>query len=63
MHSKDADRMVNSVDPDQTAPLGVVEKQSDLVSTVCLGLSVRKLRNITVYCKPTHEQLSHLMTK
>ena len=24
MHPKDADRMTNSVDPDQTAPLGAV---------------------------------------
>ena len=38
MSPNDADGMANSVDPDQTAP----------VCTVCPGLSVRKLRNITV---------------
>ena len=40
MHPNDADGMANSVDPDQTAPLGVC--------TVCPDLSVRKLRIITV---------------
>ena len=29
MSPKDADRMANSVDPDQTAPLGGAEEQSD----------------------------------
>ena len=47
MHPKDAEGIVNSVDPDQTAPLG---NRSSLiwVWTICLDLSVRKLRNITV---------------
>ena len=40
IHSKDADRMANSVDPDQTAPIWVY--------TVCLDLSVQKIRIITV---------------
>ena len=39
MGPKDADRMANSVDPEQ----------SDLgLQSVCTGPSVRKLRNITV---------------
>ena len=38
--SKDIDRTANSVDPDQTAPVGA--------DTVCSDLYVRKLRNITV---------------
>ena len=44
MSPNDADGMANSVDPDQTAP------RSSLiwVCTVCPGLSVRKLRIITV---------------
>ena len=46
LHPKDADRMANSVDPDQTAP-GAVRSGSTLV-TVCTDLSVRKLRIITV---------------
>ena len=41
MSPNDADRMANSVDPDQTAPL-------IWVCTVCPGISVRKLRIITV---------------
>ena len=45
MSPKDADRKANSVDPDQTAPApgGAV-----LVYIVCLDLSVRKVRIITV---------------
>ena len=42
MSPNDADGMANSVDPDQTAPL-------IWVCTVCSGISVRKLRIITVY--------------
>ena len=53
MCSEDADRMANSVDPDQTAP------RSSLiwVCTVCPVLSVRKLRIITVNSYPLHEFL------
>ena len=39
----DADEMANSVDPDQTA-----RSSLNWAYTVCLDLSVRKLRNITV---------------
>ena len=42
--------MANSVDPDQTAPLGAV-------CTVCPGLSVRKLRIITVEICSTLPQI------
>ena len=47
MSPKDADGMANSVDPDQTAP------RSSLiwVCTICPGLSVHKLRIITVIDK------------
>ena len=47
MSPNDADGMANSIDPDQTAP----QEQSSLiwVCTVCQGLSVRKLRIITVF--------------
>ena len=41
----DADGIANSVDPDQTAPLGLL---LIWVCTVCSGISVRKLRIITV---------------
>ena len=45
MSPNDEDGMANSADPDQTAP------RSSLiwVCTVCPGISVRKLRIITVY--------------
>ena len=42
MSPNDADGMANSVDPDQTA------SSLDWVCTVCPGISVRKLRIITV---------------
>ena len=43
MDPKDADWLANSVDPDQTVPLGV------WVYTGCQGLSVRKHRIIMVH--------------
>ena len=47
MSPNDADGMANSVDPDQTAPLGV--GSLIWVCTVCPGISVRKLGIITVF--------------
>ena len=46
MHPKDADRMANSVDVDQTACSSLI-----WVYTVCLDISVRTLRIITVSLK------------
>ena len=43
MSPNDADGMANSVDPDQTARSSLI-----WVCTVCPGISVRKLRIITV---------------
>ena len=49
MCPKSADRMANSADPDQTAPLHCSSSSSLIwVYTVCSDLSVRKFRNITV---------------
>ena len=45
MHPKDAVGIANSVDPDQTAPVGA---DSDLGLHCLPDLSVRKLGNITV---------------
>ena len=45
MSPNDADGMANSADPDQTAPRSSLIR----VCTVCLGISVRKLRISTVY--------------
>ena len=43
MHSKDAEGIANSVDPDQTAPLGAVWSGSTLFAqTYDSHLSVRK---------------------
>ena len=51
MSPNDADRIANSVDPDQTAPLGAVwsgqtapRSSLNWVCTVCPGIPVRKLR-------------------
>ena len=37
MRAKDADGMANSVDPDQTAPLGAVWSGSTLFAQACLS--------------------------
>ena len=46
MCPKDADGMANTVDPDQIAPLG-------------LGLSVQKIRTISVYNKKVPNRTEH----
>ena len=49
MSPNDADGMANSADPDQTAP----DQRSSLiwVCTVCPGISVQKLRKITLFAQ------------
>ena len=37
MHPKDEEGIANSVDPDQTAPLGVVSSGSALFAQACLS--------------------------
>ena len=44
MSSVDADGMANSVDPDQTAPLGAVWSGSALFAQTCLSENLGKLR-------------------
>ena len=73
MHPKDAEGIANSVDPDQTAPLGAVwsgsgsdcSSRSSLiwVCTVCRDLSVRKLRKITVDPDTLPEYLGSIFYK
>ena len=46
MHPKGADGMANSVDPDQTAPLGAVWCGSTLFAQTCLSENLGLLR----YC-------------
>ena len=41
MHPKDADGMANSVDPDQTAPLGAVWSESTMFPQTCLSEKLR----------------------
>ena len=67
MHPKDAEGIANSVDPDQTAPLGAVQssdcssRSSPIwVCTVCPGLSVRKLRKITVVLTKSDFKNKHI---
>ena len=40
----EADRMANSVDPDQTAPLGAVWSGSALFAQTCLSIKLGNLR-------------------
>ena len=47
MHPKDAEGIANSVDPDQTAPLGAVWSGSALFAQTCLSEKLGKLRYIT----------------
>ena len=56
MCPKDADGMANSVDPDQTAPPNSVGSDQIAPPGVCPGLSVRKLRNITVAAISTGQE-------
>ena len=56
MVQKDADRMANSVDPDQIAPLGAVGSGSTLFAQP--GLSENRI--ITVY---GNIEMSHFMRK
>ena len=46
MHPKDADRLANSVDPDQTAPLGAVWSGSTLFAQTCLSEILGSLQYI-----------------
>ena len=53
MHPKDADGIANSVDPDQTAPLGAVWSGSALFAQSCLSDNLGSLRytrcNVSFY--------------
>ena len=44
MHPKDPEGMANSVDPDQTAPLGAVWSGSALFAQTCLSENLGKLQ-------------------
>ena len=44
MHPKDAARIANSVDPDQTAPLGAVRSRSALFAQTYLSENLGSLR-------------------
>ena len=44
MHPKDADGIVNSEDPDQTAPLGAVWSESALFAQTCPSENLRTLQ-------------------
>ena len=46
MSPNDADGMANSVDPDQTAPLGAVWSGSALFAKTCLSENLGKLQYI-----------------
>ena len=44
MHPKDAEGIANSVDPDQTAPIGAVWSGSALFAQTCLSENLGTLR-------------------
>ena len=44
MHTKDAEGIAHSVDPDQTAPLGAVWSGSALFAQICLSENLGTLR-------------------
>ena len=44
MHLKDAEGIVNSADPDQTAPLGAVWSGSALFAQTCLSENLGSLQ-------------------
>ena len=44
MCPKDADRIANSVDPDQTAPIGAVWSGSALFAQTCMSENLGSLR-------------------
>ena len=63
MHPKDAEGIANSVDPDQTAPLGAVWSGSALLAKTCLSENLGKLRyTCTVYCRTKVGELLHHIT-
>ena len=49
MHPKDAEGIANSVDPDQTAPLGAVWSGSALFAQACLSENLGSLRYLQDY--------------
>ena len=50
MHPKDAEGIANSVDPDQTAPVGAVWSGSALFAKTCLSENLGKLRYYQKFC-------------
>ena len=50
MSPNDADRMANSVDPDQTAPLGAVWSGSALFAQAYLSEDLGSLRYVYIAC-------------
>ena len=50
MHPNDAEGIANSVDPDQTAPLGAVWSGSALFAQTCLSENLGTLRVLVFFC-------------
>ena len=61
MSPNDADGMANSVDPDQTAPLGAVWSGSALFAQTCLSKNLGSLRyTLDTRCPNLPSQVSHV---
>ena len=54
MSPNDADGMANSVDPNQTAPLGAVWSGSALFAQTCLSENLGKLRYLKFDTLPSY---------
>ena len=63
MSPNDADGIANSVDPDQTAPLGAVWSGSALFAQTCLSENLGKLRYMPTYKLWSTEKCILNMTK
>ena len=62
MHPKDAAEITNSVDPDQTAPLGAVWSGSALFAQTCLSKNLGTLRYASLKIVKAHNaKVSFLM--
>ena len=60
MSPNDADGMANSVDPDQTAPLGAVWSGSALFAQACLSENLGSLRYIDMFNFQKKEKKSYI---
>ena len=59
MHQKNAEGIANSVNPDQTAPLGTVWSGSALFAKTCLSENLGKLQYMYIIAAPKNHAFAH----